>query len=136
MLCWQRNNKLVSITLLNRQVLLLITVLTPFLNWTIINSKKEENTKYKWIYKWKIEWIITDLKNFEYKKDKKQILIIKNLDFNLYDKLDYINWLIIKNWNLLSHNSIILREYKIPSLIKYKAFYKLKNWEKIIIYKS
>ena len=46
------------------------------------------------------------------------------------------NWIIIdfiKNWNLLSHNSIILREFKIPSIIKYENFKDLKVWENVII---
>jgi phosphohistidine swiveling domain-containing protein len=60
-------------------------------------------------------------------------LILENLDFELYDKLNYISWVIIKNWNSLSHNAIILREYKIPSIINYKNFWKLKIWEKIIL---
>lgn len=102
-------------------------------NWVIINFLKKEKIEFKWIYKWTINWNITNLKNFKYKKNLNQILIVNNLDFNLYNKLEYIDWLIVKNWNLLSHNSIILREYKIPSLIKYKKFDLLKNWEKIIL---
>jgi len=106
-----------------------------FLNWIIVNKKSKNNNlvEYKWVYKWKINWIITDLKNFKYKKNLKQILIIENLDFNLYDKINYIDWVIIKNWNLLSHNSIVLREYKIPSVIKYKNYNTLKIWDNIIL---
>ncbi len=104
-----------------------------FYKWIILNYKKEKNKNFKWIYKWKLSGILTNFKNFQYKKNLNQILFIENLDLNLYDKLDYIDWLIVKNWNLLSHNSIILREYKIPSIIQYKYFDNLKNWEKIIL---
>jgi hypothetical protein len=100
-----------------------------FLSWIILNNiEKKEN--YNWIYKWKIKWIITDLANFSTNK-KNQVLILENLDFELYDKLDYISGVIIKNWNSLSHNAIILREYKIPSIINYKDFWKLKIWKKV-----
>lgn len=102
------------------------------LNWIILNNKKNKE-KYNWIYKWKINWIITDLNNFKYKKNLNQILIIENLNIDLYDKIGYINWVIIKKWNSLSHNSIILREYKISSIIKYKDYDKLKVWENIIL---
>ena len=85
----------------------------------IINKKKG---KENWIYKGKIEGILMDSKNFEYKKNKKQILFIENLDIELYDKIEFLNGLIVKNGNSLSHNAIILREYKIPSIINYKDF--------------
>lgn len=100
-----------------------------FLNWEII---KITNKKDNYIYKWKIKWIISDLKSFD-KNKKNQVLIVKNLDFNIFDKLENLSWIIIKNWNLLSHNSIILREYKIPSIINYEWFDKLEVWDKIII---
>lgn len=104
-----------------------------FLNWIIIN-KKNDLTKWNiWIYKGKINWKITDLKSFEYKKNLNQILILNDLDFELYNKLEFIDGLIIKNWNLLSHNSIILREFKIPSIIKYENFNDLIVWESVII---
>ena len=105
-----------------------------FLNWLLLNWKQQKE-KYNWIYKWKISGIITDLENFKYKKNLKQVLIIENLNLDLYDKLEYLNWIIIKNWNSLSHNSILLREYKIPSIINYKNFDKLKVWKKITIIK-
>ncbi len=101
-----------------------------FLKWLLINQK-QKTEKYNWIYKWKISGIITDLKNFKYKKDLNQVLITENLNLDLYDKLEYLSGIIIKNWNSLSHNSIILREYKIPSITNYKDFDKLKFWKKI-----
>lgn len=100
-----------------------------FYKWIIIKSSSKINN---YIYKWKIKWIITDLKNFD-KNKKNQVLIIENLDFNIYDKLENLSWIIIKHWNLLSHNSIVLREYKISSIINYESFDRLKVWEEIII---
>lgn len=64
---------------------------------------------------------------------KNQVLIWENLDLNLYDKLKNLNWIIIKNGNKLSHNSIILRENKIPSIIKYADYDKLIIWNEIVI---
>lgn len=100
-----------------------------FVNWKIIklNDKKDN-----YIYKWKIKWVITNLENFD-KNKKNQVLITTNLDFNIFDKLDNLSWVIIKEWNLLSHNSIILRECKIPSIINYYWFNDLQIWEKIVI---
>jgi phosphohistidine swiveling domain-containing protein len=83
-----------------------------------------------YIYKWEIKWTITDIKNFDYKKNN-QILISQDLNFELYDKLENISWVIIKKWNKLSHNSIIFREYKIPSVINYDDFDSLKIWNEI-----
>lgn len=100
-----------------------------FLNWKLIKITNETDN---FIYKWEIKWIITTLESFD-KTKKNQVLIIENLDFNIYDKLENLSWIIIKYWNLLSHNSIILREYKIPSIINYDWFEKLKIWEKIIV---
>ena len=99
-----------------------------FIKWNIIKSKNEDN----YIYKWKIKWIICDIKNIDKNKNN-QVLISENLDFNFYDIIDNISWVIIKNGNKLSHNSIILRENKIPSIIKYKDYDNLKIWEKIYI---
>jgi len=59
--------------------------------------------------------------------------MIENLDHNLYDIIEYIDGIIVKNGNLLSHNSIVLREFKIPSIIKYKNYDTLISWEKISI---
>lgn len=96
-----------------------------FLNGKII-FKKTKNEKNIYIYKWKISGILTDLGNFN-TKNKNQILFVENLDFFIFDKLDYISGIIVKNGNLLSHNSIIIREYKIPCIIKYRNFENLKN---------
>lgn len=102
---------------------------TIFLSkWVIIWWKNDDN----YIYKWPIKWVITDLKNYD-KNKKNQVLICENLNFNIYDKINNICWVIIKNWNKLSHNSIILRENKIPSIIKYNQYDKLKIWEQIFI---
>lgn len=102
-----------------------------FLKWIIIKSKKT-NEKNIYIYKWKIHWVLTDLDNFNISK-KNQVLFIDNLDFYIFDKIKNISGIIIKNWNMFSHNSIILREHKIPSIIKYSEFEKLKIWEVIEI---
>ena len=61
------------------------------------------------------------------------LFYLENLDVRLYDIIDFIDWVIVKNWNLLSHNSIVLREYKIPSIIKYNKYSKLKIWGKFIL---
>lgn len=102
-------------------------------NWIIIEKHTYKKNNNIWIYKWKILWQITDISNLKHKKNLKQILIVEDLNFNLYDNIDYIDWLIIKNGNLLSHNSIVLREYKIPSLIKYNKYNNLKVWSHIEI---
>jgi hypothetical protein len=99
-----------------------------FNKWIIINSRNDDN----YIYRWIIQWKISDYKNLN-KKEKNQVLICENLDFNIYDKLEYISWLIVKKWNKLSHNSIILREYKIPSIINYWNYENLRVWENIFI---
>lgn len=100
-----------------------------FINWWLVLWSKDDDN---YIYRWEINWIITDINTYD-KNKKNQVLIWENLDFNLYDKLNNLNWIIIKNGNKLSHNSIILRENKIPSIIKYKDYDKLFIWEKIII---
>lgn len=102
-----------------------------FFNWILLNNTHSKET-YNWIYKWKINGIITDIRWFSQNKTD-QVLIIEDLDCNIFDKIDYLSWIIIKNGNLLSHNSIIFREYKIPSIIQYKNFNSLKVWEKIIL---
>lgn len=101
-----------------------------FLWWMIINRKKEKENR---IYKGHIEGILVDNKSFTYTKNKKQILFLENLDRELYDKIKFLSWVIVKNGNSLSHNAIILREYKIPSIMNYKDFENLKIWEKIFI---
>ncbi|MFK7780296.1 MAG: PEP/pyruvate-binding domain-containing protein [Candidatus Gracilibacteria bacterium] len=102
-----------------------------FKNGNIINSINDENLD--WIYKGKIKGKIVNLDSFQYKKNLNQILIIENLNLNLYDKLDFLDGVIIKNGNSLSHNSIILREYKIPSIINYNEFDKLESLKEIIL---
>lgn len=99
-----------------------------FSKWIIINSRNDDN----YIYKWIIKWIIKDLETIN-TKEKNQVLICENLDFNIYDKLENLSGIIIKKWNRLSHNSIILREYKIPSIINYPGYDTLKIWEEITI---
>ena len=99
-----------------------------FSKWIIINSRNDDN----YIYKWIIKWIIKDLETIN-TKEKNQVLVCENLDFNIYDKLEHLSWIIIKKWNRLSHNSIILREYKIPSIINYAGYDTLKIWEEITI---
>ena len=100
--------------------------------WIILNSIKEKS-KYQWIYNWKIEWTIVDNNTFKKNNNDNQILILDNLNTNIYPKLKYLKWIIIRTWTKLSHNSIIIREYKIPSIINYNKFNNLKLWRHINI---
>lgn len=96
--------------------------------WVIFNSFKDKK-KYQWIYYWKIEGTIVDNNSFEYNNNNNQILIVENLNQELYSKLQYLKWVIVKSWTELSHNSIILREEKIPSIVNYEKYSELKLWE-------
>lgn len=84
------------------------------------------------VYPWKIQGILVDESCFDPNK-KNQVFISQNLDFSLYDKIHALSWVIIQNGNKLSHNSIVLREYKIPSIIRYPDFEKLHVWDIIEI---
>lgn len=103
-----------------------------FIKWKLI-QKKYIKKDFTWIYKWTIEWIITPINNIKKNTSQKQVLIANSLDFRIYELLPYIEWVIIEWWNQLSHNSIVLREYKIPSIIQYKNFQQLVPWKWIII---
>lgn len=100
-----------------------------FYKGSLLRSMRNQDN---YIYKWKIVWILVD--NSTYQENRtNQVFICKNLDFQLFDKIGKISGVIIQEGNLLSHNSILLREYKIPSIVHYKEYDSLKIWESISI---
>lgn len=84
--------------------------------WNIIFSRK--NTSWeKWIYKWKIPEYIVTKETFQ-KWIPWQTLIIDSLWENISDYVDDVAGIIAKSGSVYSHNAILLREYKIPSVIQ------------------
>lgn len=104
-----------------------------FYKWILINHSKHKKDLYTYIYKGNISWILHTIEQIEDSKNQDIILFSENMDINIYPYLEKIKWIIIKNWNLFSHNSIIIREYKIPCIIQYQDFNRLKKTDAIKI---
>lgn len=103
-----------------------------FNRWILINNIPYQNTNI-WVYKSVITWTLISKDNIHLSNKKDNILFLENFDIEIYEILDKIKWIIIKNWNQLSHNSIVIREYKIPCIIQYDKYNALKEWKKITI---
>ena len=101
-----------------------------FYKWILINHNAYKQEPYTYIYKGNMSWILHTIEQIDDSKYQDIILFSENMDINIYPYLEKIKWIIIKNWNLFSHNSIIIREYKIPCIIQYSSFKKLKQLKK------
>lgn len=101
-----------------------------FNHWVLLNNNHSRND-YIWLYKSKIEWTLVSKDNIT--SSDNNVLFIEDFDVDIYDILGKISWIIIKNGNFLSHNSIVIREYKIPCIIQYDKYNLLKEWKKITI---
>jgi phosphohistidine swiveling domain-containing protein len=105
-----------------------------FKKWIIVNIWENKiNNKYERIYKDKINGILVKIEDINKTINENNVLFIDNLNIEIFPILDKIQWIIVKDWNLLSHNSIIIRENNIPCIIRYNQFDKLQAWKKITI---
>lgn len=95
-----------------------------FIWWTIVNYYEKKDI-YIYIFSWDIIWTCISEKTFK-KWISWQVLICENLSVHIYEMLPWLSWIIVKSGNILSHNAIVLREYKIPSIIQYPEYNKLK----------
>lgn len=83
------------------------------------------------------EWKAYIMKDFHIPDEKIEIIIAESFDPWWIVLLPWIKWIILENWNMLSHISIICRELGIPLLMwvkdatkKYKVWDYLKiNWD-------
>lgn len=96
------------------------------------------NVYEKWSEKlliWKsFEWKVLVIDKFHIPKNTPEIIVSKNFDPGWIILLWWIKWIILENWNMLSHISIICRELNIPLLIWVKDATKIyKNWDRLKI---
>jgi phosphohistidine swiveling domain-containing protein len=103
-----------------------------FNKWKLVNNIPYKNTNI-WVYKSVITWTLISKDNINLSNTRDNILFLENFDIEIYEILDKIKWIIIKNWNQLSHNSIVVREYKIPCIIQYDKYNTLQEWKKITL---
>jgi len=91
-----------------------------------INNNKNESILIWNSFKWKI-YI---LKEFHIPNEKVEIIVAKSFDPWRITLLWWLKWIIIENWNFLSHISIVCRELWIPLLIWVKdVTNKYKSWD-------
>ena len=100
-----------------------------FYKGILISQKHDSNI----IYPGKIEWILTDIAHFNPHSQEKQVIVCTTLDLDLWDKFEWISGVIVQKGWKLSHNAILLREYKIPSRVHYSEFTSLKIGERVSI---
>jgi len=98
-----------------------------------INILSNDEKQDTWIYKWKIKWYKVNVDNIKEDKSIKQVLFINDLSYDIFDKLKYISWVVVKYWSIYSHNSIILRESKIPSIISKEIYLEFQSNKKVEI---
>ncbi len=76
------------------------------------------------------EWKVYIIKEFHIPDEQIAIIIAESFDPWRIVLLPWIKWIILENWNMLSHVSIICRELNIPLLIWVKdATKKYKTWD-------
>ena len=105
-------------------------IFDKILSLNIVNKKDNEK-----ILIWKrFSWKAYILNDFHIPNEKIDIIIAKSFDPWWIVLLWWIKWIIIENWNLLSHISIVCRELNIPLLIWVKDATKIyKTWDNLKI---
>lgn len=95
---------------------------------TILSSpaKQKNESIVQW---WKLKWIVWNV--WDIQKWKGTILKTPDLDFQIYDCIDVLKWVIAQKGKKLSHTAIVLRECNIPTIIDKKLYSTAIRWKKI-----
>ena len=106
-------------------------------NWIIINEQYNKNITSlsgEGVSDWIINWYakILNIEDKEYTKD--DIIIASSIHPTETGVLSNVGWIIVEEWWITSHISILARELKIPCIINVKNASKvIKNWESILL---
>lgn len=101
-------------------------IFEKIISFNKINIKNSDRNLIWKSFKWKV-YIMN---NFHIPKEKIEILVAQNFDPWWIVLLWWVKWIILENWNYLSHISIICRELNINLLIWDKnATSKYKTWD-------
>jgi len=95
---------------------------------------EEEKNKINILSNYDAKWKLVEVDYLEknYDKTKKYILFTKNLNPNLVQYFDKIEWIISEKWWILSHLSIMCREYQKSLIVLNLKENNINLWDEII----
>jgi len=105
--------------------------------WIIINEQYNKNvTSFSGesVSEWIIKWYAKILNTNEEQYNKDDIIIASSIHPTETGILSNVGWIIVEEWGITSHISILARELKIPCIINVPNISKIiQNWESILL---
>lgn len=94
-----------------------------------ILSRSSQSLDTSVICSWTMQWVVWNTQDIE--AGKATILKTENLDFQIYDCIDRLQWVIAKDGKILSHTAIVLRELGIAATIDSSLYTRVQRWKKV-----